>query len=416
MKNKDSIKITVAQLGTRRHYAVPSLFHNAGILEHFYTDAYIGDKIWLKYLVRLLTKLPHPKALERFLGRAEAELPKEKTTSFDIFGIQYAWKLWRAKTKTDRTSVHLWVGKKFCEKVIYSGLKGANAICAFNSAAREVFQFAKEKGRKCILEQVAAPISTLNQFEIEEWSRWQGWQSKAWQDDYLISTFAEREKQEWKLADLIICGSEFVKNHLLKSGINNDKIKVVPYGIDINKFYPRQIEKALDNKLNLLFAGRVSLLKGTPYLLNALNILKSPYVNARLIGSIAIRQEKLKEYSRWSKIIGAVPRSKIFQHYQWADIFVFPTICDGFGLVQVEALNFGLPVITTPNCGSVVRDGVEGFIVPIRDAEALADRIDRLAKDRELLRWMSHNARKRAKEFGWKEYTRQLVESVKRSL
>jgi glycosyltransferase involved in cell wall biosynthesis len=68
-----------------------------------------------------------------------------------------------------------------------------------------------------------------------------------------------------------------------------------------------------------------------------------------------------------------------------------PTISDGFAITQLEAMAHGLPVITTPNCGQVVTDGVDGFIVPVRDSQALADAIARLDGDRPLLRTMSAN-------------------------
>jgi len=100
--------------------------------------------------------------------------------------------------------------------------------------------------------------------------------------------------------------------------------------------------------------------------------------------------------------------------YQWADLLVFPTVCDGFGLVQIEALAAGLPVITTPNAGSVVRDGVEGYIVPIRNAEALADRIDVFARDPDLLAKMSRNAQARARDFSENKYCERLASTVKK--
>jgi len=100
------------------------------------------------------------------------------------------------------------------------------------------------------------------------------------------------------------------------------------------------------------------------------------------------------------------------RHYQWADVFVFPTICDSFGIVQVEALAAGLPVITTANAGSVVRAGIDGFIVPIRDAAAIAEKLDRLAADPDLLKKMSFAAVDRAREFSWEKYGERLVATV----
>ena len=80
------------------------------------------------------------------------------------------------------------------------------------------------------------------------------------------------------------------------------------------------------------------------------------------------------------------------KHYQWADVFVLPSICEGSATVIYEAIGYGLPVVTTPNAGSVVRDGVEGFVVPIRDVAAIIQSLDRLSSDPQLRLEMSHRA------------------------
>ncbi len=100
------------------------------------------------------------------------------------------------------------------------------------------------------------------------------------------------------------------------------------------------------------------------------------------------------------------------REYDWADVFVLPTICEGSATVCYEAMAAGLPVITTPNAGSLVRDGVDGFIVPIRDAEALADKIMAVETDRELLRTMSDNAAQHARDFTWERYAERLIAAV----
>jgi glycosyltransferase involved in cell wall biosynthesis len=97
-----------------------------------------------------------------------------------------------------------------------------------------------------------------------------------------------------------------------------------------------------------------------------------------------------------------------------ADVFVFPTLADSFAMTHLEALACGLPVITTRNCGSVVRDGVDGFVVPIRDPAALAERIQQLLEDRALRHRMSVNARERAREFTWARYGERLIDAIRR--
>ena len=101
------------------------------------------------------------------------------------------------------------------------------------------------------------------------------------------------------------------------------------------------------------------------------------------------------------------------EHYQWGDVFVLPSVCEGSATVIYEALGHGLPVITTPNAGSVVRDGLDGFIVPIRDAAAIVRCLDRLASDGELWREMSRNARQRSLQFTLRSYQERLLQVLR---
>jgi glycosyltransferase involved in cell wall biosynthesis len=128
--------------------------------------------------------------------------------------------------------------------------------------------------------------------------------------------------------------------------------------------------------------GLVGLRKGIPYLLEALRILenKIPFT-CKIAGTIGIRQDKINDYQNLCEFLGQVPRTETTQLYQWADVFVLPSICEGSAMVTYEALMFGLPVITTYNAGSIVRDGVDGFIVPIRDAQAIADSLIKIFQD-----------------------------------
>ena len=94
------------------------------------------------------------------------------------------------------------------------------------------------------------------------------------------------------------------------------------------------------------------------------------------------------------------------------DVFLLPSVSEGSAGVCYEALAAGLPVITTPNAGSVVRDGIDGFIVPIRSPEAIIEKLDRLASDPDLLAFMSKNARERSADYTLERYGERLLSNV----
>jgi len=106
--------------------------------------------------------------------------------------------------------------------------------------------------------------------------------------------------------------------------------------------------------------------------------------------------------------VGFVPRTEVKEEFRKADIFILPSLFEGSAEVTYEALSTGLPVITTPAAGSVVRDGIEGFIIPERDSQTLAERIRQLVEDRALRNRMAAAAKERARDFTWKQYGERL--------
>jgi glycosyltransferase involved in cell wall biosynthesis len=107
--------------------------------------------------------------------------------------------------------------------------------------------------------------------------------------------------------------------------------------------------------------------------------------------------------------LGRIPRLETLQQYEKADIFVLPSLAEGSAEVIYEALACGIPVITTKASGSVVRDGLDGFIVPEGDADALADKIQMLVENRELRNQMAISAREQAKDYTWDKYGERLL-------
>ena len=112
------------------------------------------------------------------------------------------------------------------------------------------------------------------------------------------------------------------------------------------------------------------------------------------------------------ELVGPIPRAEILTQYAWADLFLLPSICEGSATVVYEAMAAGLPVICTPNTGSVVRNGCEGFIIPIRNSDAIADVIDRLSTDRELLFSLQKSARRRAQDYSLHAYKVRLEQAM----
>jgi len=161
----------------------------------------------------------------------------------------------------------------------------------------------------------------------------------------------------------------------------------------------------------------VGLRKGAHYLAEAKRLLdeKGVPTEVRIVGP---GDSAIAEHPAFQGPIycGQIPRTRMAEEFRRADVFVLPTISDSFALVHLEAMACGVPVITTPNCGSVVRDGVDGFLVPIRDAAMLAERIEQIVTDRDLRERMSQNAKERTAEYTWERYGERLLSAVTKTM
>jgi glycosyltransferase involved in cell wall biosynthesis len=402
--------VAVAQLGSRMHYAVPLALYRGGILGRFYTDSYVTGRT-VRSLLETAHRLRPLRPLVRLRDRSVADLPRRVVTAFHGLGIRYYLRLRRASHPAAATAVHLWAGRVFCRKVIRSGLRSADAVYGFASASKELFEFAKGGGTKCILDQMAIMELYYHLWE-EEAARWRGWEEPPTLGEANWAFF-RREDEERELADLILCPSDFVVRFVASKGGAAEKCRVVPYGVNLSGFRCERSPYVGGRPLRILFVGRVSLMKGLPYLLEAVKRLKSRNIEVRLVGEIALAENAIAPYRRLCRFLGPVARSEVLRHYAWADILVLPTLCEGLALVQLEAMAAGVPVIATPNAGNVVRDGVDGFVVPIRDAEAIAEKIEYLAQRPEVLREMSHSARKQAEEFSLEKYGERLIKAIR---
>jgi len=221
----------------------------------------------------------------------------------------------------------------------------------------------------------------------------------------------KRVLKELARADYVLIPSDFVRQSFLKQGFPEKRLVQIPFGVDTQRFRPA--DERTGHPFRVLFLGQVSYQKGIAYLLAAWKQLGWADAELWIVGrqdrniGSALSQYRAVQGIRW---LGYVtdPVNLLRQ----ADVFAFPSLQEGSALVTYEALASGLPIITTPNAGSVVRHGEDGFIIPIRDSEALAARLVELRGDPSLRKAMGRSARKRAEEYPWGRYQNTLAESM----
>jgi glycosyltransferase involved in cell wall biosynthesis len=395
----------VAQLGARMHYAVPRILAEAGLLEHLFTDI-CAVKGWPSLLPRRAARIL-PAAVRRLAGRIPYGVPVDRVSAFTQFGWRYAVRRARAKSSTEQTAAYLWAGKRLCELIGTRGFGAASGTYTFNGAGLELMQAARDAGLRCVMEQTIAPKGIERALLYEEHKRYPGWEVESYDahSDELIS----REEAEWNAADLVLCGSEFVREGIIQMGGPGARCRVVPYGVDAlfaqRTFTPRQ------GPLRVLTVGRVGLRKGSPYVLEAAKALKKEAI-FRMVGPIGVTARAEAELREHIELTGPVPRSEILQHYVWADVFLLPSVCEGSATVTYEALARGLPVICTTNAGSVVSDGADGFIVPVCNARAVIQALAHFIAQPAQIEILGARATARAREFSIAGYSERLLREL----
>jgi len=223
----------------------------------------------------------------------------------------------------------------------------------------------------------------------------------------------DRQLQEFEKADYIFVASQFAYNGFVQNGVNPNKLFKNPYGANLELFKP--IAKR-DNIFRVIFVGGLRIVKGVHYLLEAVDQLNLPNFELVLVGRCREEMKPFLERYNNYKHIGGVPHTELYRWYSNSSIFVLPSLCNGFGMVVPEAMACGLPVIVTTNTGAsdIVRDGKDGFVVPIRDVEALREKILFFYKNEDARVEMGHNAKEHVQQFTWDRYGVQLIKQYKR--
>jgi glycosyltransferase involved in cell wall biosynthesis len=391
----------VSQIGAREHYAVARGLGRLGLLERLFTDA------WCHSGARLLRHGPGP--VRRFAGRRNEDIPSHRVTSFNIWAWSEA--LRRAPTSDEaRYRAYLRIGTEYGKRVAAALQRrppqpGLDVFFGYDTGALECLRLLRARGVFTIVDQID-PGPEGHARAMEESRVHPGWEPQLAR---VPEEYYDRLRDEWATADLVVVNSTWSRDSLIRQNVPADKVAVVPCAYDAPPGPP--FERSPHGPLRVLWVGHVSLRKGIAYLLEAARIAGNR-INVRIVGAIGISREAVRSAPPNVTFEGPVPRDNVAQAYRQADVFVFPTLSDGFGITQIEAMSHGLPVIATRNCGEVVTHDQDGLIVPAGDADSLASAMQRLDADRGLVAEMSRRARESALRFSTDRVTGDLLRSV----
>src|SRR5437868_1413964 len=397
------------QLGAREHYAVPRALFRKKALRLLITDAWV-----------------QPWSVIRALGsglreRFDPELASASTKAWNsgLIAFEAAARIRKLSEWQRVIARNRWFERRACAYLARKAetpksetLKTEVIVFAYSYAARDIFRFAKQRGWKTVLGQidpgpfeeeiVAKEVARVPEL-APNWRRaprqyWDNW------------------REECELADRIVVNSEWARTGLLEAGVNGEKLCVIPLAYQVTEVRgqmsevrgettedrgqrlevrgPRQYPDRFDEQrpLRVLFLGQINLRKGVARLFDAIRLLKDEPIEFQFVGpaQISIPDDiRGNPRVRW---FGRVSRGETASFYRSADVLIFPTLSDGFGLTQLEAQAYGLPIIASRDCGDVVRDGVNGLRLPNLSGESIAHALRHCLCEPDRLRTFAENA------------------------
>lgn len=414
------MKFIIAHPGQQHSFRTATALKRTGLLYKYLTTVYDRTGAYTSRIFPFLSSGDLTKAKRRkcdALNDSEVVQFCELPALITIFLAHFHH---LRKTK-DWWNLH--VARKFNKKVInYAINNHIDGIIVYDGTAKRHLD---------VLSQKAPNIITIMDVSIavRPWIRYVYEQDM---EKYGHYDFYKEDSTLWNRriindieSDLLHCryflaASSVVKESLLYCGIKPEQIKILPYGVDVEKFTPIKSTKKHD-KLTLIFVGQLNRRKGLHHLLHCAREL-SEKLDIIIVGGINPTFDLYKEYKDDSNITftGFVDRDLLKEHYANADVFVLPSLAEGMSLAGLEAMAFGMPILCSDHSGinDLVEDGVNGYVFQTGNIEDLKNKICWFVKNKEKCITMGKRSREIAMEHTWEryydEFTKIINEIVRR--
>jgi glycosyltransferase involved in cell wall biosynthesis len=397
------------QLGARDHYSVPRGLHRRGLLEGLITEAWVPP-------TSALARIPGELG-ERLRQRYDKALADANVLhcSASAAGFETRASLVKSRNIWDPIITrNNWFQSQAVHRLKTLRRPGdqrsGQVVFAYSYAAREILRTARGLGCTTILGQIDP--GPAEERIIAEVCRRRGDQVANGQR--VPESYWEAWREECDLCHSIVVNSAWTRTALIGEGVPTEKIHIVPVAYDppeqasrFTRVYPKSFSAA--RPLRVLFLGSLIPRKGIHEMLEATTLLRTAPVDFRFVGASGVEscvQSADNPHVHWA---GSVARAKVHDCYRDADVFILPTHSDGFGLTQLEAMAWGLPVIASKNCGEVVCHELNGLVLPRVTAEAIAEAINWCLKNADVLDDMSRCATRTCNEFRADQVVWQLL-------
>jgi len=392
-------KAVTVLAGARDYFQLPLALAEEGLLEVLVTDLYWpDDREWLgKTLRRVVPRRLIEKRYRPGLSSSYVRVSRLALAASIAMKVRHS------------TALNPFQGAVLSRRARDMALDKGAALFAYSTYAMPGFAEAGPKIPHRFLFQMHPHPRTTRTILTDELDR------VPWARDSLLKEYAltiSEQEYEWlcqepEISNGWVTASSYTADTLVEHGIRRERIHVVPYGVDSSAFPVRVSQSLPQGQFRIVYVGSMIQRKGLSYLLEAVKFLRSRHVELILCGRGVIDEKLLAQYADLPLTIRInLDRDELVRVIQASDVFVLPSLTEGFGHVILEAMACGVPVITTAHtCApDVMLEGEHGFIVPVRNVEALANRLNWAIEHRNELAGMGKAAAKQARTFSWERF------------
>jgi glycosyltransferase involved in cell wall biosynthesis len=399
------MKIVTVHRGARDGYQVARALQEGGLLEALVTDLYwSGDRGWAKALERIM-----PHRLSRMLhSRCAENVPSGSVKQCAVSGLisMVASKTRRLSFRLERAAVR-WCDRTLGKRAGQLATQKNAALMSYSYYAHSAFSHYRGDQPRILFQLHPHPASVRAILHRERElhpecasSLDREWELALPEEDF------RKLVDEVAMAEYWLVASQFTKQTLIEAGISAARIGVVPYGIDSTRYSARKPARQKGSPLHLLFVGTLCQRKGIKYLIEALELLPAGSVRLTMCGRPVDDLSLLRNSRVPIDLRPSVSAEGLLEAYKAADIFVSPSLAEGFAHVLLEAMASGLPVISTTSTAApdLIRHGEEGYIIEPGNAADLAAHIEKFLRNPEKVETMSAASQRRAEYFTWSRF------------
>lgn len=338
----------------------------------------------------------------------DEQLPAHQLKTFPWIQTPYmALNRWQLASRGMNRAIE-YAAKVALDRYVAHAMDDCDVFVGLSGSGLRSGQKVKGMGGKYVCDRGSAHIRFQNELLLAEHDKW------GLPYDGIDPRVIDLECAEYAEADCITVPSQFAMRSFIEAGVPFSKLRLLPYGVNLGRF--ETVATPDPRRFDVLFVGAMSLQKGIPYLLQAFHKVEHPRKTLHLVGAVdPALMNLLKAIGLWSdhvKVWGHMPQTELKHIMSSSHVMALPSVQEGFGMVMAQAMACSCPVVASRNTGAadLYEDGVDGYIVPERDSDALADSLQRLADNPGLRLRVGQLARQRVQQAGgWHQYGQQAL-------